>query len=244
MMDEMIESVERWAVRGTRVPAGHIGAPERMATGLVGLGLLLISRRDDVWRVPAAIAAGAALTRAATGVCPIYAGRQVPNPRFTAERLSGAKGTHIREQITIAQPIGAVFGFWRSLDTLAAATEHRLSVVALDERRSRWTVRSRAGGMPLVEWTAELINEVPDQVLGWRTTPDADVVSAGSVNFAVVPGTGATEVRVHLQYDPPLGKLGTAAATAAGHAPDALVRDALRAIKRYLEDGRAEPAAP
>ncbi len=243
MKDEMIESVERWAVRGTRLaPGQNIAAPERAATAIIGLGLLMISRHDSPWRVPAAVAAGAALTRAATGVCPLYAANQGDRPRSTAERLSGDKGTHVREQITIAQPISAVFGFWRSLDTLAAATDHRLSVVTLDARRSHWTVRSRAGGAPLVEWTAELINEVPDQVLGWRTTSDADVVSAGSVNFAVVPGTGATEVRVHLQYDPPLGRIGAAAAAAAGHAPDALIREALRDIKRYLEDGRAEPA--
>lgn len=238
MNGSMIEAVERWAVRGTRVGPGEVSAPERVATGLLGLGLLMMSRSHSAWRIPAAVAGGAALARAVTGECPVYAARQ-GRTLTTAERLSGAKGTHIRERVVIAQPIGEVFAFWRALTPLGTATGQRLSVVALDERRSLWSVRSRAGAEPLVEWTAELINEVPQRVLGWRTIGTPDVVSAGSVTFTETAGGGGTDVRIHLQYAPPLGWIGTAAAAASGHAPGAVVRAALADIKRYLERGRA-----
>ncbi len=238
MAEGFVESVERWAVRGSRVEPGHVPAPERVATGLMGVGLLMLSRRDSPWRMPAALVAGAVLARAATGLCPVYAALDEPS-KSTKQRLAGSRGEHVREHITIARPVEEVFDFWRGLATLGAATHQRISVEVIDDRRSHWTVRTHPGGTPLVEWTAELISDVPGQVLGWRTTADADVVSAGSVNFAEAPGDQGTEVRIHLQYEPPLGRLGAAAAAAGGHAPATLIREALRDIKRYLEVGRS-----
>lgn len=241
MMAETIETVERWAVRGAHGPAGHVSTPERVATGVLGAGLLMLSRRSPVWRVAAGVAAGAAFTRAATGVCPIYAARGARSTS-TAERLSGGRGVHIREAITIARPLADVFTFWRALSPLAAATGQRISVDPLDAQRSQWTLRTRPDSAPLAVWTAELINEVPNQVLGWRTVGAADVVSAGSVNFAAGADGRETDVRIHLQYDPPLGRLGAAAAAAAGHDPATLVRDALHDVKRHLEvAGRTGP---
>ena len=74
-------------------------------------------------------------------------------------------------------------------------------------------------------------------MLGWRTTGNPDIVSAGSVTFVQAPGNQGTEVRVHLQYAPPLGRLGTAVAGLSGRSPSAVVRAALADIKRYLEVG-------
>jgi uncharacterized membrane protein len=238
MAEAIVERAERWAIRGTRVEPGQVPAAERVATGLVGIGLLMLSRRDSPLRVPAALAAGAALTRAATGMCPMYAALEMP-ATSTAASLSGTRGQHIREQITIAQPIESVFAFWRTLSAISTATRDRIAVEVIDDRRSRWRIRMRSEAVPLVEWTAELINEVPGKVLGWRTTSHADVVSAGSVNFVEAPGNRGTEVRVHLQYAPPMGRLGAAAAFVSGHAPATLVREALRDIKRYLEIGHS-----
>jgi uncharacterized membrane protein len=236
MAEAMVERLERWAIRGSRVEPGQVPAPERVATGLLGIGLLMVAGRESAWRLPAAVAAGAALARAATGTCPMYAALDLPAPSTRTE-LAGARGQHIREQVTIAQPLQTVFAFWRDLTSIGAATNGRISVEAVDEKRSRWQLRTRAGAPAVVEWTAELINEVPEKVLGWRTIGDADVVSAGSVNFSPAPGDQGTEVRVHLQYAPPLGRVGAAAAALSGHPPSTVVRHALNDIKRYLEIG-------
>jgi hypothetical protein len=98
MADPLIERAERWAIRGTRVEPGHISPPERVASGLVGAGLLVLSRADRRWRVPVALAAGAALTRAVTGVCPVYATLDLP-PISTRRSLSGRRGEHVREHV-------------------------------------------------------------------------------------------------------------------------------------------------
>ena len=84
--------------------------------------------------------------------------------------------------------------------------QHLESVERTTDTLSRW--RARGPGGKVVEWNAEIINEVPNKVIGWRSIEGSDVVSAGSVNFEDAgPGRG-THVQVHLQYSPPGGKVG------------------------------------
>lgn len=237
-----MDEAERWVVRGARSSEGRVSDTERVATGLLGVGLLLLSRRSGVWGAPVAVVGGAALARAATGYCPVYASRRDRHPHDesdTAERLGGARGRHIREHLTINQPVEVVERFWRELARMADATRGRVTVEALGDGRSRWHVRGTPDGPILAEWTAEVINDVPGKVIGWRTLSKADVVSAGSVTFRPAPGDQGTEVHVHLQYAAPLGWFGTAAATLRGHAPSVLARETLRDIKRYLDLGRS-----
>ena len=58
---------------------------------------------------------------------------------------------------------------------------HLESVERITDTLSRW--RAKGPGGTVVEWNAEIINEVPNQVIGWRSIEGSDVVSAGSVNF-------------------------------------------------------------
>jgi uncharacterized membrane protein len=89
----------------------------------------------------------------------------------------------------------------------------------------------------VVEWNAEIINEVPNQVIGWRSIEGSDVVSAGSVHFDDAgPGRG-TSVRVRLQYSPPGGKVGAAIAKLMGRDPGSEIRADLRQFKRLVENG-------
>jgi uncharacterized membrane protein len=88
-----------------------------------------------------------------------------------------------------------------------------------------------------VEWKAEIINEVPDQVLAWRSLPGSDVVTAGSVNFDAVRGGRSTQVSVHLQYAPPAGKAGALVASLFGREPSQTIREDLRHFRQLLEAG-------
>jgi uncharacterized membrane protein len=88
-----------------------------------------------------------------------------------------------------------------------------------------------------VEWDAEIVNEVPDHLIAWRTTGRPDVVSAGSVRFVPVKGRAETEVHVRLQYEHPAGKSAAAIAWLFGREPGQLVRDALRRFKSFMEAG-------
>ena len=86
-----------------------------------------------------------------------------------------------------------------------------------------------------VEWDARIINDVDDKVIGWQSLEGSMISTAGSVNFRDT-GRG-TEVRVHLQYNPPGGKLGAAVAWMLGQEPTIQVMEDLRRFKRLLETG-------
>lgn len=114
--------------------------------------------------------------------------------------------------------------------------DHLESVEVLDNRRSRWVARGPAGTS--VQWDAEVINEVPNDVIGWASLPGSQVSTAGSVTFRDAPGGRGTEVRVRLQYDPPAGKAGAAVAWLLGEEPSQQIREDLRRLKHILEAGR------
>ena len=87
--------------------------------------------------------------------------------------------------------------------------DHLEEVRVTDRFHSHWVARGPLG--VLVEWDAEIINDIPPTLLSWKSVGHSDVVSAGSVRFKP-EGEHATEVRVKLQYDPPAGKLGATVA--------------------------------
>ena len=58
-----------------------------------------------------------------------------------------------------------------------------------------------------MEWDAEIHNEIPGELIAWRSLPGREVDQAGSVHFSPAPG-GATEVRVVMRYATPGGQVG------------------------------------
>jgi uncharacterized membrane protein len=113
--------------------------------------------------------------------------------------------------------------------------DHLVSVTQLDFFRSHWVAKAPAGRR--VEWDAEIINEVPGELIAWRTVPGSELVSAGSVQFKRAAGGRGTEVRVRLQYHPPAGKVGATIAWLLGHDPAQAIREDLRRFKQLMEAG-------
>jgi uncharacterized membrane protein len=110
--------------------------------------------------------------------------------------------------------------------------EHLDDVRVLSPARSVWTAKAPAGMR--VKWEARVINEVEGELIGWQSTANADVATAGSVRFVPL-GPAATEIIVHLQYEPPAGKLGSLVASMFGEEPSQQIRSDLRRLKEMLE---------
>jgi len=110
-----------------------------------------------------------------------------------------------------------------------------VSVTQVDSCRSHWVAKGPAGRR--IEWDAEVINEIPGELIAWRTLPGSQLVSAGSVMFKRAAGGRGTEVRVRLQYDPPAGKVGATVAWLLGHEPAQAIREDLRRFKQLMEAG-------
>lgn len=151
----------------------------------------------------------------------------------TRQRLRGAAGIHVEEAVTVDRPLPDVFRFWRSLENLPAFMKHLDSVSQREAGISHWVARSPAGMR--VEWDARIINEIDNKLIGWQSLEGAMIATAGSVNFRETPR--GTEVRVHLQYNPPAGRLGAAVAWLFGEEPSLQVREDLRRFKQFIETG-------
>ena len=215
----------------TRMPVANVGNTERLLTLAAGAALLGYAWRNRSKKLGAASAG--MLVRGATGYCPGYAAFGV-NHADSKQALSGSRGIHIQESITINAPRESVYRFWRQLERLPEVMPHLAKVEQLDSKRSRWT--ARAFDQLPITWEAEIINEVPFDTIGWQTLPGQAIQTAGSVTF--VPSSfdrSATEVRVHLQYAAPGGRAANWLAWLAGQDPATFTRDGLCALKQRLE---------
>ena len=210
-------------------------------SALSGGALLLLFgaiRRDRVG-LCAALASAPLLYRGLTGEWPVANG----NHADTRSALGGHRGLHVREAIRVEVPLEEVYRFWRRLENLPRFMAYLESVTQSPEGlRSRWVARG-PGGVS-VAWDAEIINEVENEILAWRSLPGSDVVTAGSVNFDRARGGSATEVVVNLQYAPPAGRGGAALAWLFGRAPSQTIREDLRRFKQLLEAGEIAQAVP
>lgn len=159
----------------------------------------------------------------------------VPQAGDSRHALGGTRGIHVREAVRLERPVEEVYRFWRRLDNLPRFMSHIEQVRDLGGGRSHWVARG-PGGL-VVEWDAEIVNDVPDHVIGWRSCPGGDLVTAGSVSFAPIRQGASTQVTIHLQYAPPGGQMGRLVAALFGAEPGQAIRDDLRRFKQLLEAG-------
>ena len=210
----------------------------------LGAGALLLlvgaSRRSAIG---AAVAASSAplLYRGITGYWPAFAENGLQSAD-TKSALREDRGVHVRESVRVEAPIADVFRFWRQLDRLPQFMSHLERVTETSATQSHWVAVGPAGLR--VEWDAEIINEVENKLIGWRSLPDSDVVTAGSVNFDAVRGGRSTQVSVHLQYAPPAGKAGSLVASLFGAEPSRTIREDLRRFRQQLEAGEIPRTTP
>jgi uncharacterized membrane protein len=202
------------------------------AMDLAMLGRAFNSRRNDHNRLAAATAAVAGVT-----ILDIIASQRLSRAgNGTSIRApTHHQGIRVHKAITINRPPEEVYGFWRNLEDRPRFMTHVKSVRVLDDRRSYWKVRTPLG--TTVEWTAEIIEERPNELISWRSTEDAQVPNSGSVRFIRAPGGRGTELHLELQFDPPAGAVGVTIAKLMGRDPSRQVDGDLRRFKQIMETG-------
>jgi Predicted integral membrane protein len=194
------------------------------AIDLASLGVALARRRGGR-RARLVGATGAVLAMTAVDVA-----AAVGAARTRARRLMELTGT-----TTIRRPRSEVYAFWRRLENLPRFMTHLDAVEEIDVRHSHWRATAPFGRT--VSWDAEIIQDVPDTRIAWRSTGDAAVRNLGTVTFTSAPDGVSTEVRVRIVYDLPGGRLGAAVAKFFGEEPHQQVTDDLRRLKQALETG-------
>jgi len=152
---------------------------------------------------------------------------------MTSTTLQGT--IHVEQNITVHRPAEELYRFWRDFRNLPRILRHLQEVTVLDDRCSHWVTKALAGFT--VDWDAEMINEVENELIAWQSIGQTSVPNAGSVRFIPAGDGESTEVKVTLNYDPPAGKIGDAIARLFGESPDQQVRDDLRTFKQLMEGG-------
>jgi uncharacterized membrane protein len=176
-----------------------------------------------------------------TGEADAVLGRQRSDVTGAAATVNARKAVKVERAVTIMKPRHELYAFWRDFTNLPQFMEHLESVRVDSPTRSHWRAKAPAGSS--VEWDAEIVNDVPDEIIAWKSVGDAEVANAGAVNFSDAPRGRGTIVKVTLDYEPPGGKLGAMVARLFGEDPDRQVREDLRKFKQLMETGEITTSA-
>jgi uncharacterized membrane protein len=221
----------------------NIGDIQRLVSAIAGAGLIFEAwRRRSVVGGVMAVGGLSLLYRAATGYCVALGAMGIDmRPSQDTNRLGRRKvhseeATKISRSVEVNRPSNELYRFWRTLDNLPKIMSHLRSVHVITDRLSHWVVETKTG-LPTIEWDAEIINDVENERIGWRSLNDADVDHAGSVEFEPIGKGQKTRVTVTLQYAPIAGRLGTAVAKFIGEDPELKIADDLQRFKESMESG-------
>lgn len=143
--------------------------------------------------------------------------------------------THVTKSVTVNRSTEEVYSYWHDFANFPRFMQHLESVSMTGERRSRWRAHGPAGS--IVEWEADTVQDEPNRLISWRAVEGSDVRNSGTVRFEAGPNGKGTVVRVELDYDPPGGMIGAAAAKLMWKSPDQMLEDDLRRFKQIMETG-------
>ena len=225
-------------VSGNSAHVMNLGLAARWASILGGLSIISygMKKGSTAGKIFAVIFGGDLVYGGTTGHSPLLnaLGLRLGGTRLgRSASIPYQQGIRVDADITIARPLSEVYSFWRNLENLPRFMRHLKSVTYNGANRSHWVADCIAG--QTVEWDAEIVNDQPPTLIGWRSLPGSTVDTAGSVHFKP-NGEYATDVHVELQYLPPAGKLGAAFAKLMGTDPANHVQEDLKRLKQEWEN--------
>jgi len=226
----------------TAMTTMNVGATERVASGLLGAALVRAGlRRRSLGGVMIAAGGAALLYRGAVGRSAIYRRFGVDTTREARER-----GIQIHRAITVQRPIEEVYAFWRDLENVPRFMTH-VRAVRVADGRSHWLARE---GPLSLEWDAELVDDVPNERLRWRSLPGGDVMNEGTIHLSAAPGERGTELHATIRYAPPTAQVAMALAPLLRRVTATQLGQDLQRFKQLIETGELatadmrKPAAP
>jgi uncharacterized membrane protein len=189
--------------------------------------------------------AGAALSiygwsrKSASGAALGVAGGAIALKAASAGPIADMVGTEtsIARCVVIMRSAADVYAFWKDFGNAPLWMEHVQSVTLLDERHARWIRKSPAAGS--LEWTTELIEDVPNRSVSWRIPANAlcNCDLYGTIVFSEIEHRRGTAVTLSLRYKMHTGLLHSGASLIIGQEPARHIGEDLRRFKMLLEAG-------
>jgi uncharacterized membrane protein len=171
-------------------------------------------------------AGGYLLNRGVTGHCELYS--QI------GKRTTEPVNVNIKSSFTINKPRMEVYNFWRKLDNLPLFMNHLESVDVIDNERSHWVLKLPTG-VAKVSWDAEIVHDVPGEMIGWSSMPGSIIDNAGKVRFRDSFNDQGTLVDVVISYQPPAGGLGASLAHVLNPVFKNMVDKDVHNFKQYMD---------
>jgi uncharacterized membrane protein len=208
-------------------PERYISVITGVKVGLSGFKHIFSSPFTSLLKISTG---GYLLNRGITGHCELYerVGKTDTQPVQVA----------IQTSVTVNKPRIEVYEFWRKLDNLPLFMTHLKSVELLEHNRSRWSLKLPAD-IAAVAWDAEVIYDVPGEVIAWESLPGANLHTKGQVRFMDTPDEKATLVHVTITYQPPVGVIGAWIAHLLNPVFEKMVHDDVVNFKRYMDMSNA-----
>jgi uncharacterized membrane protein len=222
----------------------NVGDFERWISAMGGGALAFTGLRRRGWKGTALATVGAALLeRGATGHCRVYQLLGVSTAdRNGGDTMSGAaatvnarKAVKVEDSVTIMAPRAELYRLWRDFDNHPRFMSCVQSVEPQVDGRYRYELRL-PGGTEL-GWTAEIVRDIPGELISWKTIRGSEVAHAGSVHFRDTDDGLGTVVTLAMDYEPPGGAPGRLLARMAGVSPEQLVRADLESFRSMAEQG-------
>jgi uncharacterized membrane protein len=141
-------------------------------------------------------------------------------------------GVSVNASVTVDRPADEVYALWRDFERAPRYMDRISRVEVLDETRSRWTATGPMGRS--WTWESEVVEDRPGELIAWESLPGAELPNRGWVQF-LPAGSGQTEVRYFVEFDPPGGVIGDAIASAFHDAPRDMIRGDLRRFRQFAE---------
>lgn len=169
-------------------------------------------------------AGGLLVTRGITGHSRAY-------ERIGIESLGPVE---IEKSLTINRTPEEVYEFWRDLENLPRFMRHIESVTPLGGDRFHWVAQPAVPGALRLEWDSQITEQVPGELLAWRSLPESRIETHGRVLFKAAPGGRGTEVHVSMGYTPPAGH---SLAHLMAPLSARMLKEEIRRVKQILEAG-------
>jgi len=102
----------------------------------------------------------------------------------------------ISESITVNVPVSQAYNQWTQFEEFPHFMEGVKEVKQLDDKRLHW--KAEIAGKS-EEWYAEIIEQIPDERIAWRSTSGAK--NSGTISFSA-QGENETAVNLEVEYEP------------------------------------------
>jgi uncharacterized membrane protein len=156
--------------------------------------------------------------------------------RASAMEKGGQQTERAEASLLINRTPQECYDFWRNLENFQRFVPQLRSVQATGEKTSRW-VMALPKGPGLVEWDAEITEDMPGQRISWVSQPDTAVRVNGAVSFEPAVGDRGTIIRVQMDYEFPGSSIAAPLARVLGMNPEQFTQKSLRRFKQLLELG-------